>query len=78
MFQNPLQFRVHAIDSTHRNAQFAVVKSACPGRRLGNVSELFLSVENHNNVLARLVSQLAREVGELLLQGIHQLLLQVG
>ena len=73
MFERVLQFRCHPGNALNRDAQLAVVQSAGPGRRFGNVEELRLSVKRDHDIFPRRIVEVAYQLPILLFQGPQQI-----
>src|SRR6266568_2803704 len=59
VFQNAAQVGRYRFQTLNRDAKFAVVQSASPGWRLGDIEESLVGVEDDANAGARLKSELA-------------------
>src|SRR6266403_4666155 len=77
MLEIALQFRIHCSYPAYGDTKLAIVKRSCPGRRLGDVHEFFLRVQNDDDVLARLIAQLAGQILVSSFQARQNLLLQL-
>src|SRR5271165_6039155 len=62
VLQNVCQFWRHGIQTADRDTQLAVIDSSRPGRRLSDIEERLLGVESDNNVVARRVAEIARQI----------------
>ena len=69
MFENSGEIGRDRSESLQRNAKFAVVQSASPGWRLGDIEESLIGVEDDANAGARLKSELA---GQLRVMGLQR------
>src|SRR5438445_9606573 len=74
MFEYALQFRVHGGYAAYRNAELAVIKCSRPRRRFRDVNKFSLRVKNNDDVLRRLITELAAEILVLVLHGRQQFL----
>src|SRR5215475_673632 len=76
MPQDVLQFRPRTRNASNRNAKLAVVQSSRPRRRLCNVEEFLLRVEDHDDAIRRFAVELPGQVAVSAFQRIEQLSLQ--
>jgi hypothetical protein len=62
MLEDVLQLRVHSSDAAYRDAKLAIIDRSRPRPRLGDVNKFPLCVENDDNVLGWLVTELTGQV----------------
>src|SRR5438270_12373770 len=73
MLEDARKLGVHHLHPIDRQPELAIKQSAGPRRRLGHVKELLVSVEDHENALARRKIQSADEIVEIGLQCLQDL-----
>src|SRR5438552_15179247 len=69
MLEDPFQFRVHRGYAANGNAELAIIKCSRPRRRFRDVNKFSLRVKNNDDVLRRLITELAAEIVVLVLHG---------
>src|ERR1041384_1709452 len=76
VLKDAVQCRHASACTAYRNSQLSIILTASPGWRVGDVEEVFLRVQNHDDAFAWFVSELSREVAKLIFQSLEQRFLQ--